>query len=144
MRNVILFAITFSILFFVSGCNTAGEDQIKIGEEEPIPTIDYETFQQDWVHSQEEDPEDNYHIDIFRPSNYKEYPPSRFRMEYHFKEDSVLEWLYLSPIDAHHFKTGKWWIEYEENPLLKAEMDSLISTFEILELNDSTLVLEKI
>jgi hypothetical protein len=61
---------------------------------------------QHWMHAREEQQGDG--VQVYRASNFKKFPPSRFRMPFVFAKDGTCKWMFLSPEDAHHFKDGKW------------------------------------
>ena len=93
-----------------------------------------------WTHSFEEDSADDYLT--YRPSNYKEFPPSRFRQCLDFKDNYVCSFLVVSPNDAHYTKEGVW--EYDEPASTIKIMDenSVLVKFKILELNKNVLRLK--
>ena len=62
-----------------------------------------------WVHAYEEDAADGIHV--YRPADYRTFPPSRFRMAYIFEADGRCQWYYLAPNDAHRFREGTWRME---------------------------------
>lgn len=59
-------------------------------------------FYQHWVNAYEEQTAGKM---IFRPKGSQEFPASRFRMEYVFKNDGSCQYKYLSPIDKHEMKS---------------------------------------
>jgi len=92
-----------------------------------------------WIHSWEEDDENS--CSIYRPSDYKEFPPSRFRQYFEFKENNVCSYLVLSPDDAHYIQDGVW--EYDESTniiTIMSETD-VIFEFQIIELDKNMLKL---
>lgn len=64
-----------------------------------------EIIQGCWTDSYEEKTQDTL---IFRPCEYKKFPPSRFRFKMKLNADYTCSWYYLSPDDAHHMKEGTW------------------------------------
>ena len=57
---------------------------------------------QTWLNSHEENrmnPSSN--SKIFRPSTFREFPASRFRMKYSFNKNGSCTYSWLSPIDRH-------------------------------------------
>ena len=84
---------------------------------EPSKEFDIQNLFQSWTHSYEEKRQTDA-IQIYRPSTFKDFPPSRFRMKYVFHENGTCEWLYLHPADAHYMKTGKWEIDPEDNNVI--------------------------
>lgn len=96
-----------SVALLAIGCT--GEQQ-KTGAPNGV---DLTHLLQSWVHSYEEEPQGQ--IDVvhwFRPDGFKEFPQSRFRMRYTFRQDGECEWLFLHPGGAHFMKRGTW----EEDP----------------------------
>jgi hypothetical protein len=71
-------------------------------ESDPSPAL----LLKSWTHSYEENTSES--IDIYRPSDYKDFAVSRFRQVYDFREDNICYYLVLSPIDAHYMAEGKW------------------------------------
>ncbi len=81
------------------------------------PAIDLANLCQHWVHSvEEEKPGDKEQV--FRPSAFKVFPPSRFRMACKFSANKDFEWLELASNDAHGFKKGTWSIDPTDKALL--------------------------
>jgi len=78
--------ILFSLL--ISACNTI--------KNTPPNTALYQT----WLDSREEN-KVNASSKIFRPSTFKTFPASRFRMKYSFSENGTCTYSWLSPIDRH-------------------------------------------
>ena len=87
MKIIIL--ISFSL--FISACNST---KISAPNDYLFKT---------WVDSREENSV-NSSTRIFRPSAFKTFPASRFRMKYTFHKDGTCSYLWLSPIDAHSIK----------------------------------------
>ena len=101
--------------------------------------FDLDLIKGSWLHSQEEDTEDGYLI--YRPSDYKEFPPSRFRQYFEFKDNNVCSYLVLAPNDAHYVQEGVW--EYNESTniiKIMSEKD-VIFELQIFELNKNILKL---
>jgi hypothetical protein len=66
--------------------------------------FDIQDLYNTWVHSYEEQNNQK----VFRPIDYKEFPASRFRMKYIFKENNLCQWLVLAMDDAHYLQSGTW------------------------------------
>jgi len=94
---------------------------------------------QHWVHSYEEQKDTDAKEQIFRPAKSRQFPPSHFRMAYKFSEGGKVEWMFLDPADAHHFKPGKWEIDVTDGTLLKITADGKTDSFRILELSKDLL-----
>ncbi len=45
---------------------------------------------------------------VFRPSDFKKFPPSRFRFKMELSKDGSCKYLYLHPTDRHKMVSGKW------------------------------------
>jgi hypothetical protein len=92
-----------SVALLAIGCT--GEE-----EETGAPNdADLTQLLQSWVHLFEEEAQGQTDaVHWFRPDGFKEFPPSRFRMRYSFRQDGECEWLFLHPGDAHFMKQGTW------------------------------------
>lgn len=99
--------INFSKLFFmifmagILSSNTCSRDNIDI---EKIKDI-Y------WIHSYEED---SGKINVYRPQNY-DFPPSRGREGFEFKEEGLFKKYVIAPADGINTINGKWRKTDEEN-----------------------------
>ena len=93
----------------------------------------------EWKHSYEEEKDS---VLIFRPSNYQEFPPSRFRGVYEFRFDYTLKYLFLAPNDGHYFKEGYWNYNSENKVLqiLNSE-NEIIQEYQIIILEENILKL---
>jgi len=74
-----------------------------------------------WTDSHEEATHDG--SDIYRPCDFKAFPPSRYRNAFTLKEDGTCNYLVLAPDDAHHFLDGKWELS---NLILELKVDKLL------------------
>ncbi len=102
IKSVVAIMSLFALLL-AAGC---GKVSPQVGVSAPD---DLAQLFQSWVHSYEEEQETSAEcVQLFRPSEYKEFAPSRFRMRYVFNEDGTCEWLFLHPADAHYMKQGTW------------------------------------
>ena len=98
-------------------------------------------FEKSWTHSSEESVDGEF--DIYRPSNYKEFPPRRFRQVFIFKDNKLCDYLTLSPNDAHFMKNGSW--DYDEKTNIMSiynENSEKLYEFKVMELNDTLLKLK--
>ena len=94
-----------------------------------------------WVHSQEEQAEVKGH-QIYRPSDFKEFPASRFRQVFDFKEDGTCEYMYLHPTDKHSMKPGTWSYNEKTNLItIKDEEGKEIYSITVVELGKDKLLL---
>jgi hypothetical protein len=105
------------------------------------PGIDIKHLCQHWVHSSEEEKTGGA-VQVFRPAGSREFPPSRFRMAYKFDRNGDCEWLFLSPDDAHHFKSGKWVMDARDQTLLKITANGKTKSYRIAELTESIMRLK--
>ncbi len=95
--------LSFFALALTSGCR---EDPQQTGT---TKDIDLSYLFRSWIRSYEEEPRTQTgSVNIFRPIEFKQFPPSQFRMRYIFSEDGKCEWLFLHPTDAHFMKQGTW------------------------------------
>ncbi|UCH64829.1 MAG: hypothetical protein JSW63_09395 [Ignavibacterium sp.] len=101
----ILFFFFYALVLL--GCNSS---QILISEK-----VDAEELKKRWIHSREEEIDS---IQIYRPADYKEFPPSRYRQVYSFFDDGKCEYLVLAPNDAHYSEDGTWTYNKESRLLV--------------------------
>ena len=100
--------------------------------------INLKQLTQSWVHSVEEQkPDDN--IQIYRPRNTKEFPPSRFRMKYIFSVDQKCHWYYLAPNDGHHFREGTWKFRDDATNIIDIQQGNATVSYQIIELTQDVL-----
>jgi hypothetical protein len=97
-------------------------------------------LQKSWSRSYEE--EISKEIQIYRPSNYKEFPPSRYREVFEFEANNVCRYLILAENDGHYMENGKW--EYNESTKIIKIFNSnseIKYEFEVVELTNDLLKL---
>lgn len=100
-------------------------------------SIDISLLLNEWVHLYEEDADS---VQTYRPADYMEFPPSRYRQRYIFEESGNAEWLVLSPTDAHYFESGKWLYDETENHLIITDStDTHLKRFKIISLEPDLL-----
>lgn len=102
-----------------------------------LQQIDVKQLAQYWVRSHEEETQGS-NVQIYRRENYKEFPPSLFRMQYIFSADGTCKWYYLAPNDAHHFRDGTWKIDANAENIIHIEQDKTVS-YQIVELTKEVL-----
>ena len=95
---------------------------------------------QHWMHAREEEQGDG--VQVYRPSTFKKFPPSRFRMQYIFAKDGTCKWLFLSPVDAHQLKDGKWKIAPADAHVLRIDQGERTESFKVIELTKDLLKLK--
>ena len=129
MRKLIVISIVLASVILLSSCGKK-------------PASNKVTMlEKSWTQSSEEKTSDE--IEIYRPSNYKDFPPSRYRQIFNFKDNNACEYLVLSENDAHFMETGNW--EYDDitKTIKISNSDSImIYEFEIVELTTMILKLK--
>ncbi len=100
--------------------------------------LQQEYLTQHWVHSREEAAADSK-VEVFRPTDYKEFPPSRFRKQYIFNEGGDCLWYYLAPNDGHHFRPGTWAFDTDEADLLYIQEGDQRVIYRVVELTEELL-----
>lgn len=102
----------------------------------PVNDVKLAHLYQHWIHSREEDagPAQTY-----RPHDFKQFPPSRFRMQYKFQQQGACEVFFLDPADAHHFKPGQWRIDPQNPAVLHITGVGEPQTYKIQELTKDIL-----
>jgi hypothetical protein len=100
--------------------------------------IDTEAFCQHWMRSTEEEKQGEH---IYRPKASRQFPPSRFRMQFVFKKNGDCQYLYLSPEDAHRMKDAQWRIDGGGTTLLIIKGDATES-YKIVEVSKEILRLK--
>lgn len=128
--------LTLLVLIALPGCSllpgTGGDGW---------PVVDEASLTQHWVHSYEEEPQGSS-PDMYRPSGYTDFPPSRFRMQYIFEEGGDCQWYYLAPNDAHHFRSGTW--RLVEGNVLQVEQGEETVRYRVVELSEEVLRLRRL
>ena len=96
-----------------------------------------------WTDSMEENnPNDS--IRIFRPCDFKEFPPSRFRFKMELKNDEKCTWLYLAPNDAHKMMAGTWNYKRDTKTLrIFNAQNEEVKMFQISEKEENLLKIKK-
>ena len=108
---------------------------------EDVPSIRVDLLTNDWLHSFEEDSPHSTAA-TYRPSDSRPFDPSRFRMEYMFRENGDCLWMELMPTDAHVLREGRWWLSSFDESILFVDKGARIDSFRILELGGDILRLE--
>ena len=132
---------SLTVLIFAAGCcgnvvpvaawqSTSAQETAEIRGDVNRSDINVDALYQHWVHSSEEQQPGGKDL-IYRPTTFKKFPPSRFRMEYKFSRNGDCEWLSLSPDDAHRFKMGKWILDPTDKTLLRIITDGTTASFRI-------------
>ena len=99
MKTYLRIIATTCFAILLSACAGSTVDSGNVGSKAEPNT----SFYQHWVHSYEE--QNGQKIpNIFRPKGSREFPPSRFRMEFAFDLSGKCNYKYLSPVDAHEMR----------------------------------------
>ncbi len=117
-----LIILISSLVIF--GCDTVDYNSNEIG---------ITLLTKEWIHSREEEKDS---IKIFRPKDYRNFLPSRYRQEYHYKENGECSFLVLEPADRHYFEKGFWF--YENDNRLLTITDSTKNVIEVFEIKSLT------
>ena len=102
--------------------------------------VDYNYFYKSWTNSYEEqiinDP-----TNIFRPSDYKEFPAARYRETLIFNQDNTCSYLVLAPNDRHYFQDGKWNLDDQGKNIITIfdSTNTVYKKFQITELKQDIL-----
>ncbi len=109
-------ALTISLLAGCAGVGAADGD---------AKAVTNTNFYQHWVHSYEEQ-NGKKTPNIFRPKGSREFPVSRFRMEFGFDPSGQCNYKFLSPTDRHEMRNcvftkigNKVYLYDEKGTLLK-------------------------
>ena len=114
---------------FLFGCNT--------GVNQKNDKIIIEELKKEWTHSREEETDS---IKIYRPSDYKEFPASRYRQIFSFLDSGKCEYSILASNDAHFSEQGFW--SYNENEQIITITDTtqtIIKRIEVIEVTKELL-----
>lgn len=97
-----------------------------------------------WTHAYEENT-GTKEEKIFRPCDYKAFPPSRFRFSLELKEDGVCSYLELAPNDAHAMTDGIWHLVAKTNTIEVWSQENVkIASYTILEIKEDLLTLKQL
>ena len=137
-------AIALALLFGLASGPVTSLEARSAGSQGAAPATELhlDHLYQHWVHSREEDRSDAG--ETYRPKSSKQFPPSRFRMQYIFHKDGTCEWLFLSPNDQHELRPGKWKLEKGNGHILTLDKGGDIERYRILELTHDVLRLASV
>ncbi len=80
---------------------------------------------------------------VYRPSDYMDFPPSRYRQVFNFKEDDICSYSVLAPNDGHYMSDGIWKFYKSKNIIKIFNKDyDVLYEFKILELTEDILKLK--
>ena len=98
-------------------------------------------LEKSWTHSSEESNPGEF--EIYRSSDYKEFPISRYRQVFVLKDNDQCEYLALEANDAHDMKDGKWELDDKNNNIIIYNDNSeVLYEYKIIELKDDFLKLK--
>lgn len=98
-------------------------------------------LEKSWTQSFEEKTSEG--IEIYRPSDYIDFPIARFRQILTFHDNNVCEYLVLAENDAHYKEKGRWEYEGETNSIKVLKSNSeMLYEFVIIALTDNLLKLK--
>lgn len=120
------------VLLLLPGCSLFSEQIDPEGQDDLVGH---------WVHSYEEDAQGE-EVQVFRPVTFKTFPPSRFRMQYVFRENGTCAWYYLAPDDGHHFREGTWRRDARDRDVLHVRQGDQTVSYRILSLSGDLLRLK--
>lgn len=103
---------------------------------EPDPGFDMDLFTKSWSHSWEEQQDS---VQIYRPTQGREFPALRYRQEYIFNKDSTASWSALAANDGHYYLNGRWRYDGENQILIMDMMGKEVNRLTILELTKDIL-----
>ena len=104
-------------------------------------TVDLSLLQGCWTNSREEVTKSS--ISIFRPCNYKSFPPSRFRDRIQFEPNGKCSWLFLAPNDGHHMVAGNWIYEKtKQNIIITDATGNKVYKFKVISISKDLLEVE--
>ena len=100
-----------------------------------------------WSHSFEEEPRQVHDVQIYRPTESREFLPALFRRRYVFNKDRTCEWLVLHPTDAHYMTSGTWIVDpHDRMVILVYGTDGLVEnvSFRVVELTAEIMRIRRI
>jgi len=128
LKKLLIFSL---VIFVVSGFSTCVENQ----EKELLGC---------WANSREESKVPSVST-IFRPCDFKEFPPSRFRFKFELMKAGKCEISMVGPTDAHYMENGTWAFDKKTHllELFNGEGNSH-RKFEVLNLGENLLELKSL
>ena len=92
-----------------------------------------------WTDSREENRK-NPGFKIFRPCEFKKFPPARFRFRMDLQAGGACTWLWLAPNDGHRMKPGTWNYDMRTKVLtIKDEDGEEVRRYDVVEIDRSIL-----
>ncbi len=112
---------------------------ISCEKDNEIQNIQVSFLKQTWLHSYEES------YNIYRPNDYKDFSPSRYRQSFTFKDNNICSYSVCAPNDAHYDENGKWNLNTDSNILeIRNSKSKVLYKFKIIDLNKNLLKIEVI
>lgn len=127
-----LFVVLFTSLLFSCSDKAVATDSTHSNSKSPV-------IEKCWTNSYEE--ATNTDQQIFRPCDFKDFPPSHYRLRFDLSSGNVASYLLLSPVDAHHMVPGTW--SYDESSkalIIKDSTGVSAHTYQVIDLAADKLV----
>ena len=103
-------------------------------------------FEQSWTRSFEEEASEPAGVQVYRPSDSRQFPAALFRNRYVFARDGGCEWRVLHPADAHYMEPAAWKLD-SGDPNLVSIVNQLgveVVRFKVLELGPELMRIESL
>ncbi len=98
MRKLIFLPLVLALCMIMIGCE---KDDV---------LLQSSLLNMRWIESYEEKTAEE--IEIYRPGDHEDFPPSWYRQVFYFDDNKVCEYSVLAATDAHFMARGSW--EYKE------------------------------
>ena len=129
MRKLILLIVISSSILAITGCEKNSE------------IIQISFLEKSWTQSYEEKTSEE--IEIYRPSDYKDFPSNWYRQIFNFHDNDVCEYLVLAANDGHYMESGNWAYSEKTNIIKIFNSNSeILYEFEVVELTNDLLKLK--
>jgi hypothetical protein len=122
-------------VFLMTFCGACSNETV-------VNTTINSTILNSWTHAIEEGSENSNMV--FRPSDSKKFPTTRYREVIEFFENDRCRYLVLSPVDAHDFEDGTWQTSGPNNDVLTIRDTSgaVYKRFQVIDLKAGLLRLK--
>lgn len=126
MRDLILLTIAFVSVMMFTCC------------EESNDTIQKSMLEKGWTQSFEEKSSEG--IEIYRPSDYRDFSISRYRQIFNFYENNICDYRVLAANDGHYMESGSWEFNGQTNiiTIFNSKLEVLYE-WEVIELKSKVL-----
>ena len=126
IKTFLLIALIAGIMMLKTGCESNVENERNV-------------LNKTWTHSYEEDVADRL---IYRPIDYAQLAPSRYRQVIQLNRNTICNYSVLAPNDAHYMEQGKWtYSESDKKLQLRNATNELKFDFIVVRLESDLLVL---